>query len=268
VSDLLNIVISSEKRKNLLIFLENESRTWDDIKDALNVTASGMLPQIRILEDKGLVIKKGKMYSLTDLGRLIVHYLRPLDMAVTVIEQQKSFWQDHNIEALPKDLLVRIGELKDPQILETSVEESFEPHNQFLDMILKSAHVAGISPIVHPVYPKFFLGFAKSGRSVNLILTKSAYAKIKKEYFDMLAEGLRYPNARLWICDEDLKFAFIVTDQYFSMGLFMKNGIFDSKRDLVSSDLSAIRWGEDLFSYYRERSHQVTPKGTSSRQQE
>lgn len=265
--DLLNLVITSEKRKNLLLLLKSRPHSWDEIKSLLNVTATGMLPQIRILEDRGLIRKEGKSYELTDIGRLIVHYLRPLEETTTVIEQQKAYWQDHDIEALPQELLVRLGEIKNPRIIETSVEESFEPHNQFLDMILSSKRVAGISPIVHPVYPKFFLGFASTGREVRLILTRSAYAKIKKEYFAMLAEGLRYPNAELWICDEDLRFAFIVTDRYFSMGLFMKSGIFDSKRDVVSGEPQALRWGEDLFSYYRDRSHRVTLEEIRSAQQ-
>jgi predicted transcriptional regulator len=260
--DLLNIVTTSEKRKKLLLLLQNGPCTWEEIKTSLNVTASGMLPQIRILEDKGLVIKEAKTYSLTDIGFLVAYHLKPFDQTLTVLEQQKKFWQEHDTEALPKDLLIRIGDLKNAHIIESSVEESFEPHNQFLEMILHSEKVAGISPIVHPVYPKFFLGLAKDGRNVQLILTRNAYNKIKKEYFTMLLDGLRFRNAHLWICDEDARFAFIVTDKYFSMGLFLKNGIFDSKRDIVSSDPSAITWGEDLFAHYLACSHPVNTEGS------
>ena len=88
--------------------------------------------------------------------------------------------------------------------------------------------VSGISPFVHPVYPKFFLSLAKEGRSVRLILTQSAYQKIKKEYLDMLISGLQYPNAELRIYEHDLRFAYIVTDLSLSMGLFFGNGIFSS----------------------------------------
>ena len=57
-------------------------------------------------------------------------------------------------------------------------------------------------------------------------------------------------------------FAYIVTDKYLSMGLFMKNGVFDSTKDVVSNDPSAIRFGEDLFSYYLKRSHPVNKDGS------
>jgi predicted transcriptional regulator len=261
MSSLLSIITTSEKRKRLLNLLNKEPLQWDEIKTHLDVTASGMLPQIKILESEGLIAKKDRVYSLTDIGRLVVDLLEPLDNALTVIEQQKKFWQEHNINALPRELRIRIGDIKNPQIIESNIEDSFEPHNQFLEMLTHSKRVLGVSPIIHPIYPRIFLSFAKTGREVHLILTKKAFDKIKKEFNGMLLEGLQYENAHLSIVEENIKFAFISTEMYFCMGMFTKNDIFNSKQDLVSKDPSAIRWGEDLFSYYLNRSHFVNKKG-------
>ncbi|MFA4929085.1 MAG: winged helix-turn-helix domain-containing protein [Patulibacter sp.] len=261
MSDLIAIVTTSEKRKRLLILLRSGPRLWDEIKTQLNVTASGMLPQIKILEDEGLIIKEVGLFRLTDLGRLVVYHLEPFDKTLTVIDQQKKYWQEHDLEALPPEFFVRIGEIKNPHIIESGLEDSFEPHNQFLEMILRSKKVAGLSPLVHPVYPRFFLSLAEKGHEVNLILTKSAYKKIKKEYHDMLLECLQYDNVRMSIYETDVRFAYIVTDSYFSMGLFMKNGIFDSTRDIVSNDPSAIRFGEDLFSHNLSKSRPINREG-------
>jgi predicted transcriptional regulator len=261
MSDLIAIVTTSEKRKRLLILLQHGPLVWEEIKTRLNVTASGMLPQIKILEDEGLIIKDGRQYILTDLGRLVVAHLEPFEKTLTVIDQQKRFWQEHDIGALPPDFFTRIGEIQNPQILEAGLEDSFEPHNQFLEMILQSKTVAGLSPIVHPIYPRFFHSLAKQGREVNLILTKSAFNKIKKEYYDMLIDGLQYGNAHLSIYEQNVRFAYIVTDIYFSMALFMKNGIFDSTRDIVSNHPSAIKFGEDLFSHYLQVSRPVNTEG-------
>jgi len=261
MSDLIAIVTTSEKRKRLLILLRHGPRSWDEIKTQLNVTASGMLPQIKILEDEGLIIKVGGLFRLTDLGHLVVYHFEPLDKILTVIDQQKKFWQEHDIEALPPEFFVRIGEIKNPQIIEAGLEDSSEPHNQFLEMILQSKKVAGLSPIVHPIYPRFFLTLARQGHEVNLILTKRAYKKIKKEYNDMLVECLQYENAHMAIYETDVRFAYVVTDRYLSMGLFMKNGIFDSTRDIVSNDPSAIRYGEDLFSHYLSKSLPINKEG-------
>lgn len=261
MSDLIATVMTSEKRKKLLLLLRNGPQSWDDIKVQLDVTASGMLPQIKILEEKGLIVRDGRLIQLTDIGEIVSHHLDIFDRTMSAIDQQKKFWQDHNIKALPHEFLIRLGDLNNPQIVESGLEESFEPHNQFLEMILKSKKVAGISPIVHPIYPQFFLSLAQEGRDVRLILSKTAYDKIKKEYYNLLIEGVQYDNAHLSIYEGDLNFAYIVTESYFCMGMCTHNNVFDSKRDLVSTDQLAVRWGEDLFSYFSERSFRVNRKG-------
>jgi len=262
--DLIAVVTTSEKRKGLLLLLQDGPRTWEDVKTALDVTASGMLPQIKILEDEGLIVKEGRLIKLTDVGELIANHLDTFDRTLSVIDSQKKFWLEHDIKALPQEFFMRLGDIKNPQIIESSLEESFEPHVQFLEMIIKSRQVAGISPIVHPIYPRFFLSMAKEGHKVQLILTKNAFNKIKREYYDLLLEGVQFDNAHLSIYDGDLKFAHIVTENFFSISFFTKNGLFDSHQDLVSTDPHAIQWGEDLFSYFSKRSLRVNKEGQYS----
>lgn len=259
MSDLLKIVTLSDKRKNLLLFLANGPKNWDDIKDTLQVTATGILPQIKILEDQKLVFREGKEFSLTETGHLVVRFLKPFDATLNVIEQEKRFWDEHHVHALPDEFLSRLGELGTIQIIECSVEDSFEPHVQFIDSLRSARKIMGISPIVHPIYPAFFLSQAKEHKEVSLILTKNAFEKIKKEYYDMLMEGLKLSNSSLYIFDGDIRFAYIVTDIHFSISFFLKNGLFDSKKDLVSVSPSALQFGEDLFTYYKSRSQKMTP---------
>lgn len=261
MSDLFRVTMASEKRKLLLILLQGGPESWEDIKRKLNVSATGMLPQMKILEEEGLIIRWGKICELTDLGKIIVHHLKPFDTTLNAINSQKKFWQEHDIGALPDEFLFRIGEMKNLQIIETGIEESFEPDNQILSAICRSKQVAGISPVIHPVHAKFFQSLAQGGRRVNLILTKNAFDKIGKEYYQIFLSALQYENAHLWICEKNIMFDYIVTDIGFSMRLFLKNGIIDTKRDIFSSDPSAIRWAEDLFTYYIKQSRPVSKDG-------
>jgi len=258
MGDLTGVIFSSDKRKHLLLLLKSGPRTWEEIKTSLKVTSSGMLPQIHILENEGLVIRSGKDYRLSDLGMLIVYFMEPLVSTLASLDNNKKFWKEHNIGAIPFDLLKRFSELKSLNVIECAMEESFEPHAQFLNSIRQSSSVKGISPIVHPRYPQFFLDGAQHGKDISLILTNNAFNKIKKEYYPYLEEGLKYGNASLYVYHGDIHFAFIVTEHYFSLSLFFHNDVFDSKRDLVSTDPSALAWGDDLFSYYRVRSERVT----------
>ncbi len=255
--DLLDIITSSDKRKKILLLLQDGPITLGEIRRTLNFNATGILPQIRILEERNLVRQEGKQYALTGIGQIVAKHLEPLVKTVQVIEQQEEFWREHDLTAIPFQLLMKISELGDTQIIESSIEELFEPHKEFLGNILESRRVMGISPIVHPVYPDFFLRLAEMGTDVSLILTRGAFYKVEKEYSDMLAQGLSFENGSLYISDEDIRFAHVVTDVFFSFSLFFKNGVFDSRADLVSFDKSALLWGEELFNYYKERSVKI-----------
>jgi predicted transcriptional regulator len=261
ISNLLATVTMSKKRKNLLILLLNGPRLWEEIKDTLNVKASGMLPQIKILESEGLIVKEERQFRLTDSGQIVAFHLEQFDRTLRVIDQQKKYWQDHDIRALPQEFFLRLGELKKAQINESGTEEILEPHAQSLDMIMRSKKVSGISPVVPPVYPELFRSLAQDGREVRIILSKNAFTKTRKEYYDLFLEGLQYENAHLSVYVDDMRFSTIVTEKNLSMELFTKTGLFDSKRDLVSGDPMAVKWGEDIFSYFFERSHPVKKDG-------
>jgi predicted transcriptional regulator len=255
--DLLSIISSSDKRKKILLLLQDGPKTLGDFRHTLSFTSTGMLPQIRILEERNLVKQEGRKYALTEIGQVVAEHLEPLVKTIEAVERQEEFWREHDIGAIPSHLLMRINELYDTQIIESDIEELFEPHKEFLENILNSKKVMGISPIVHPIYPEFFLQLAERGTEVSLILTRKAFDKIEKEYNDMLARGLSFKNGSLYILDDDIKLACIATDVFFSISLFFKNGVFDSRADLVSFDKSAILWGEELFNYFKERSMKI-----------
>ncbi len=259
--DLLNVIISSEKRRNLLIYLKEGPRTWDEIKIRLNVTATGMLPQIKILEEDGLINRSGREYSLTDMGQLIVHFLEPLVGTIHVIEQQKKYWQMHPLGVFPPELFLRIRELGTIKLIESGDEEIYVSHTEFQDIVKNSQRVHGMAHMIHPIYPDLFLNLVKKGAETKLILTRRVFEIVREKFRPQIAEWLTYPNAHLYIIDEDIRFSYVVTEKYLSLTLFYVNGVFDSKRDIISQDPSALAWGEDLFTYYMDRSEKIADLG-------
>ena len=67
-TSLIDIVCRSRKRKDLLLLLAGGAHTFDEIKVTLNVTDTGMLPQIKILRDHGLIERDNDQYKLTPIG--------------------------------------------------------------------------------------------------------------------------------------------------------------------------------------------------------
>jgi predicted transcriptional regulator len=257
MNELLNVISASDKRRNLLILLNSGSQEWDDIKRILKVTSTGMLPQIKILEEEHLIERDGRRFFLTPIGKVLTIQMEPLVRTMEVLDKNRKFWQEHDLGVLPQEILLDIRDLGNYEVIESSDVEIYESHEVFISNISQAANIRGISHMVHPNYPDLFLQFAKKGKRTSLILTRAAFKIVNEKYHDPLAEWLTYDKSSLWVTDTNIRFSFIVTESFFSLALFFKNGVFDSKHDVNSHDVSAIQWGERLFAYYEERSEKI-----------
>jgi predicted transcriptional regulator len=257
MSDLLATLVSSDKRRNLLLLLRSGPRTWDEIKTLLNVTATGMLPQIKILEDENLLKREDKIFSLTPMGNVLANHMEPFIGTVNVFDKNKKFWQEHAIGELTREILFDIRDLGNYRILENSDEEIFDI-NSFLNNIAGAKSVKGISHTIHPKYPHFFLSMAEKGTDASLIFTPGVFKILKEKYHSELDAALKIRNLRMYVTKKDIKFSFTVTESYFSISLFYKNGVFDSKNDVVSRDPSALLWGERIFEHFKAQSDLIT----------
>lgn len=256
MNELLNVISASDKRRNLLILLNSGPQEWDDIKRILNVTSTGMLPQIKILEEEHLIERDGRRFSLTPMGKVLATHLEPLLKTMEIFDRNRKFWGEHNLGVLPPELLLDIREIGNYQILETADEEIFGI-SEFLNNIFRAKMIKGISHTVHPKFPDFFLNLAKKGVPMSLILTPGVFKIIREKYGDVLEEGLKYKTSTVYVSRKDIKFSYIITDSYFSLSLFYNNGVFDSKHDVVSYDTSALAWGERVFSCYLKDAEKI-----------
>ena len=256
MSELLNVISASDKRRNLLILLAKGPKEWDEIKSVLKVTSTGMLPQVKILEEEGLIERNGRKFSLTTVGRILATHMEPLLGTMEIFDKNRKFWNDHNIDVLPDDLLFRIRDIGDYRIIENSDEEIFDV-NTFLKNISPAKTLKGLSHTVHPMYPEFFMNLAKKGVETSLIFTPGVLKKMKDKNPGWVTKWLAFKSTGLYVTKKDFKFSYVVTDSYFSISLFYKSGVFDSKNDVTSRDKSALAWGEQIFSYLLKHSEKI-----------
>lgn len=254
---LLSVLSYSEKRENLLFLLYNGPKTLTDIKDYFKVSSPEILPRIREMENRNLISRENGKYVLTTTGRVISGHFQSFIKTLRVIERNEEFWKNHAMEAIPLPFLERIGEFGDCKMIRNRLENIFEPHVEFFENISRSKEVRGVAPIFNPSYPSFFLNLAKKNISISLILTRNVFNRICDEYGQILQNFLKYHNTSLYVINDDIKIAFVTTDTFLSLSLFFNNGTFDSNNDLISYDKSALKWGEDIFNYYKILSHEI-----------
>lgn len=254
----LDLVLFSEKRKAILLLLRESPKSLEEIKTSLNASPTSVQPQIKLLKKMHLLCRENNKYKLTLIGETIVESLKNVIDTIEVLESKHEFWNSHELDGIPLYLLKRISDLKCSTFAKPLDESSmFSPHKEFMENIEKSEFIKGISPFIHPMYPKMFLEFAEKGMNISLVLTEPVFERMRKEFRPELEKFLALDNTHIYVYDKEILLSLTVTNRFLSLGLFYNSGVYDHINDIISFEPKALRWGKDLYTYYEELSREA-----------
>ncbi len=252
ISDMLHLTICSDLRRNILVILKEHEKSLGELREGLRISSTTALHVLRELENSNLTFQnKNKKYGLTNIGRIMAIKLMDFVNAADVLKKQESFWIDHDMSGIPDQFLMGIGALSDSEIIKINALDIIKTHNSYISSIKTAKWIKGVSPIFSSDYPIVFKEIVEKDIKTTLILTDPV---LKKLIDSIGLESLKkyiYNNRLELLINDDLRVAFTVTDSFFSFGLFTNDGVYDTAYDLISLDEKAIRWGSELFEYYK-----------------
>jgi predicted transcriptional regulator len=256
-ASLIDTMLNSEKRKNLLLLLMEGGKDRDEIKTALNVTSTAIIPQIKKLKEAGLVLQEEDNYRLSDMGQVLVENMLPYLNIVEVFEENGEYWLTRNLKGIPWPLLKRLGELGNYLLIEPDLNYLFEFPREFRENIFKSNFVMAFTAYFHPEYPGIYSKLAEQGVNVSFILTPSVLERLQKDYVEQMKKISVYKNTEIFVTDEISGLATIVTtDRFLFLCFFNKSGHYDH-RIIMSFDPRALQWSQELFRNYQEKADKL-----------
>lgn len=279
-SSLLDAIFLSEKRKNLLLLLKEEGpKSNDEIKNAFDFPWKSMIPQIKKLVDLGLVVHADGLYSLSEMGTVIATNVQFLINTLKIYEENRDFWSEHDLSSIPFHLLTRIGELGQCKVLKPDLSHIFKVQEDVVKCMLASSRIMVFVSAIHPAYHLACLEFIEKNIDVTIILTESVFESIQAEcllksdavFSDSSVLKLDLPeykkevqlflnceNSHFFVSDgeETKPMMLIVTDKIFALSLLDKHSRID-RHYIVSFDPGALKWGEELFAYYKKNSRPI-----------
>lgn len=254
---LIDLLFMSKKRKDLLLLLKDGERTIDEIVDILNVTPTGMLPQIKKLKDEFLVIQDDRKYRLTPLAEILVEKMQPLLDTLEVIEEHKNFWQERDLSDLSPAFLERLNELKPYSIVKPDPDKIFETPSVFLKNIEKSKNILILSSMFHPELPGTFLRIEDDNIEITLIVTKRIYERLKNDFQEELKHYLARKNKQLFVCADEMKIAMMTKTDCFMMADFLTwKGEYD-QQSIVAFEPASLKLAEDLILHYKVKAQEI-----------
>lgn len=247
----------SQKRKDLLLLLKDGGRTIEEIVDILNVTPTGMLPQIKKLKEEFLVIQDDKEYRLTHLAEILAEKMKPLLETLEVIEENKNFWQERDLSDLSPAFLERLNELKPYSLVKPDPDKIFETSSVFLKNIEKSKAILSLSSIFHPTLIDIFLKVEDNNIEITLIITKRIYERLKNDFEEELKLYLARKNRQLFVCADETKIAMLTKTEHFMMADFLTwKGDYDQE-SIVAFEPTPLKWAEELILHYKDQAHEI-----------
>lgn len=256
-SSLIDIILNSEKRKNVLLLLMEGEKSREEIKTSLNVTSTALIPQIKKLKEHGLVIQNGDYYILTNMGKVLVANMLPLLNAVEVFEENDNYWLNRNLDGIPEVFLKRFGELGNCMIIEPDLNYLFEFPKEFTENIIRSSYVKAFNAYFHPEYPALYESLAKKGIDFSLVVTSSVYERMEKDYAEDINKFMGLENTEMSVSDDMTGLATLVTTDRFLFLCFFNSQEQYDHTILMSFDSNALQWSKELFSYFKDRAEKI-----------
>jgi predicted transcriptional regulator len=248
------------KLKILLSLLEREKKL-SDLRTDIGIRETSILHALKDLEEAKLSAKSNGVYKLTSLGFMEAQITKEYSSAADVIEKFKDFWLPHDVTSIPPHLMLKIGALKDSTLVRTDASELDKVHEAFLQILMTSKRVRGISPIFHPDFVPIIERLLKEGTPVELILTNEVLNKtLALTNTDRIEEDVEKERLKIFL-REDLRLALTVTDKNLSLGFFTLDREYDYAVDLISNSREAVEWGNALFQANSEDSRRIGPEG-------
>lgn len=257
---LLNLILFSGRRKEILLLLKGKSRSIDEIKELLNVNASSIQLHMKKMKDSGLIIQKNKIYSLSEIGEIIVENMQPVLSTAELLGENTEYWLSHDLSSIPEFLLERIGELGHSELLEPDAGHIFETPKILQDSILSSRKILTFAAYFHPQAPSLYAELAEKGAEIVLCMTESVAQRLFINNRIEAEKLSRAINSRLFISQGSVAIpSLIVTDKIVAFKLFENNG---KLRDqlVLSFGERALCWGKELFRYYLEAAEPLNEK--------
>ena len=259
---LLSVLTFSDKRKGILFFLQECPHTLSEINDYFDIGTTESIPRLKELIAGKMVIKQDDMYRLTKLGEIMAVNYKPFLDTVEAIERNADFWEKHDLSVLPERFLYDLKKLKSCNVVTSKNYKIGESHPEFIRNVKVAKKIKGVTSVINSGWAGTFIDLASRNVHIEIIVTMDVYEDILKECPDKLEKLLSNKNVHIYVCDDDIKIAFAAMQgdggPFLSLGLYNKNThCYDNTNDLEGNDYESMKWGEELFEYYKESSVEI-----------
>jgi predicted transcriptional regulator len=255
---LIDVMFASEKRKNVLLLLQDGTKEMAVILETLNTTRQALLPQMKVLEEHYLVSHDRDTYELTTIGKLVVNEISPFVDTLNVFDVDIDYWGTRSLDFIPSHLLRRIDELGKCTTITPTLANIYGAHDKFYERSKTCTFHSVITRTFYPHFPKILYELIPHNIHANVIVSSELFDQLRIEHRVKLLNFVENEQIHLFVYLEKMGLlSFICNDHCIMLSPLTNRGTFDNQH-IECCNQGALNWGKELFEHYLKKSKPIT----------
>ncbi|UUX92861.1 transcriptional regulator FilR1 domain-containing protein [Methanoplanus endosymbiosus] len=175
---------------------------------------------------------------------------------VILIVENPEYFMIHSYDTLPDFSIEKMGMLRSASLICDPTVNYKQNLNYYHKLLKEADHIHGISTWGTADISGTMIDCLNSGAEIELVISEElALMLINPPYFNNIDEYRYFEKLKFFVTDEIIPVGLTVTDKKLSLGFFLNDReTYDSIYDFICQSDSCLKWSEELFSYYKERS--------------
>jgi predicted transcriptional regulator len=250
-SSLITVLLSSEKRTDLLLLLKEKPRTIEEINDKLDTNSVAILPQLKKLKEIGLVVYENKFYDLSLFGRIIVMKMEPLVKAFRLFDDNYEYWSSLKPGEIPPGFFKLMEEFVTNMPGNYYEDDISSVYQQMIEAISNSKKVFLLISTPNSRYSGICADQAKKGFKVSIILAQHIFRKNISGFQRELDTLHLLGSPELYVLENKIIPPNIVVTDTMVLTCFPAKNTEGKNSSIVGFGKDAVRWGLELFDYFK-----------------
>ena len=241
-------ILTSSMRTKLLLAIYKKSKNLEELRIELQKPSATILHGLKELENINLIKKSQKYYELTSNGYLLTTNLVKLIENWYSLNKNQTFWNNHDLSDIPDDMLKNIYLLKDVEYENSTTSDLSNAFTKYIKLISKSTRLQIVLPIYSENHFKHIMQLLNEDKfkKLELVVSKNILNSIKRNT-DLNRALLKNKKVKIKCVDHDLKVFLTRSNNFMSLSLFFKDGLYDDSQILIGKDKNAMKWAFNLF---------------------
>ena len=250
----IKYILTSGMRSKLLLAMYENPKNLDELRNELKKPSATILHGLKELENINLIKKVQKYYELTSNGFLLTTNMVKLIENWHTLNNNKVFWNSHDLSGIPDELLKDVYHLKNAEYITSTTSDLSNAFNTYLKLISNAKKLKIILPIYSENHFKHLIKLLNEDKlkKLELIVSDKILESINEnELFKR--ELLENDKVKIHRIAQNLKVFLTYGNGFMSLTLFFKDGHYDDSQILIADDEDAVKWAKNLTNYYKKR---------------